>query len=114
VLSLSAEADWNSLLAADSGALRVLLAQYWSAVGVSASPKPGPTLVVSAGRIAELPGTLFAQQGCRSPQGVEAGAGFTRSVLWTVEENGDANAAGAFQNASAASTKTEMVCSASP
>ena len=35
------------------------------------------------------------------------------SVFWTVEENGDANAAGAFQNASAASTKTEMVCSAS-
>ena len=59
-------------------------------------------------------GSLFAQQGCRSPQGVEAGTGFTRSVLWTVEENGDANAAGAFQNASAASTKTEMVCSASP
>jgi AhpD family alkylhydroperoxidase len=28
------------------------------------------------------------------------------SVFWTVEENGDANAAGAFQNASAACTKT--------
>ena len=54
---------------------------YRSAVGVSASPKPGRTLAVSAGRIAEFPGTLFAQQGCRSPQGVEAGAGFTRSVL---------------------------------
>jgi hypothetical protein len=75
---LLAEYDAKGMLSEARIPTKARSSRYWSAIATRTPSDPGADILVVAGSDGGFSGPCLAQHGCRSPQGMAPGEGFTK------------------------------------